>query len=493
MRRTVSWQAMRRLLPPRSLRYQLLSRSLIILSGLLILIGILQYVFMSQFLYRNTAAAVLGEVRALPSQAWNYFSGPSGGDSSDNPLFGLNVPITTVAFINQPIHHHTIHMLVLFQSANHGPVPRLARLAYQQALLSGGGLVYQTHRNANGSEDLIVLFPGIVNGVPGLLQVTTPAGQLQSVLAQQLWIYIILAACALAGGVLSFLPVLQKTLIPLSSLVETVRRINAGTLDERFAASPQAQTEVQMLSASFNDMLERLHTSFAAEREAKEKMRQFVADASHELRTPLTSIHGFLEVLLRGAATNPEQLKKSLRSLLGESQRMNKLVEDLILLARLDQEPELELEEQSLDSVVSELEPQLRLLAGNRTVTFEVQQPISARCNRDKLKQVLLNLFQNAVQHTDPEQGSIRVSLCRRVQGAVLSVCDNGPGVAPEHQDRLFERFYRIDPSRSRRDGGVGLGLAITKSIVESHGGTIRYAAAMEGGAAFHVWLPDAR
>ncbi len=485
---------LRRPLPPRSLRYQLLSRSLLILSGLLLLIGVLQYVFMSQFLYRNTATTVLGEIRALPPQAWNYFSESSGNNTTNNPLFGLNVPISTVAFISQ-----TCQVQVLYQSTSHGPVPRLSRSAYQRALSAyqrglspAGNLTYQTHRNANGGEDLIVLVPGIVNGAPGLLQVTTPAGQLQSVLAQQLWIYAILALFALCGGVLSFLPVLRKTLVPLSNLVGTVRRINAGTLDERFSASPQAQTEVQMLSESFNDMLERLHTAFAAEREAKEKMRQFVADASHELRTPLTSIHGFLEVLLRGAAANPEQLQKSLHSLHGESQRMTKLVADLILLARLDREPTLQLERQPLDGVIREIEPHLRLLSGNRAVVFDVEEPVEAQVDRDRMKQVLLNLFQNAVHHTDPETGEIRVSLARDEGGVTLSVYDNGPGVSPEHQPHLFERFYRVDTARSRKDGGVGLGLAITKSIVEGHGGAIRYAAVPEGGASFHVWLPDA-
>ena len=197
---------------------------------------------------------------------------------------------------------------------------------------------------------------------------------------------------ALILGLLAFLPVLKKTLVPLSNLVDTVEQIDGGNLTERFP-DHQRQLEIDRLSISFNGMLDRLEFSFEAEKEAKEQMRRFIADASSELRTPLTSIHGFLEVLLRGAAHNPDQLQKALNSMYGESERVNKLVEDLLLLAKLDRTPHIELSSGNLDHVLHEMEPQLRVLAGKRAVSFSSQPPYGCLFNTDKMKQVILNLI----------------------------------------------------------------------------------------------------
>lgn len=179
-------------------------------------------------------------------------------------------------------------------------------------------------------------------GRPGgkkiLLQMSAQTGPLKDVILQQLLIFAVLAVAALLAGLFLYLPALRKTLVPLSNMGEAAQSIDAGNLDVRFPVD-QGQMEIDKLSHSFNGMLERLEISFRGEREAKEQMRRFAADASHELRTPLTSIHGFLEVLLRGAADNKEQLYNALNSMHGESKRINKLVEDLLLLARMDGAP----------------------------------------------------------------------------------------------------------------------------------------------------------
>jgi len=264
-------------------------------------------------------------------------------------------------------------------------------------------------------------------------------------------------------------------------------------LNERLPVR-QGQLEIDRLSLSFNGMLERLEDSFEAEKEAKEQMRRFIADASHELRTPLTSIHGFLEILLRGAANHPDQLEKALKSMYGESERINKLVQDLFMLARLDRTPTFEMKEEGLDRMLHDMEPQLRLLAGNRAVDFSIQTGLGCVCNQDKIKQVVLNLFQNAIQHTDPEQGHIEVMLDEDEDARMvrLSVKDNGPGIPEEHLAHLFDRFYRIETSRARKYGGAGLGLSITKSIVDIHGGNIRVESRVGEGSVFIVSLPKA-
>jgi two-component system OmpR family sensor kinase len=272
-------------------------------------------------------------------------------------------------------------------------------------------------------------------------------------------------------------------------MVRTVRRIDAGSLNERFPAT-QGQVEIDQLAHSFNGMLERLEASFEAEREAKEQMRRFIADASHELRTPLTSIHGFLEVLLRGAANNPEQLHRALKSMYGESERINKLVQDLLLLAKLDRSPTIRLEEGALDAVIRDMEPQLRLLAGERRVTFELEPNVNGRFDTDKMKQLVLNLFHNAVQHTDAAGGRIDILLRNSGDAMELVISDNGHGIPSEHLPHLFERFYRVDTSRVRKSGGAGLGLSISLSIVELHGGTIGVRSEEGRGTMFTVQLP---
>jgi two-component system OmpR family sensor kinase len=179
-----------------------------------------------------------------------------------------------------------------------------------------------------------------------------------------------------------------RTLIPLSNMVNKVEQINSGNLNIR-VPSHRGQLEIDRLALSFNGMLERLKISFEAEKEAKEQMRRFIADASHELRTPLTSIHGFLGILLRGAVTRPEQLEKVLKTMLGESERVNKLVQDLLLLAKLDSVPAFEMEE--VDGLIHEMESQLRLLAGERNVIFSITPNVKTMIDRDKIKQVILN------------------------------------------------------------------------------------------------------
>ncbi|TDG00993.1 HAMP domain-containing histidine kinase [Paenibacillus piri] len=345
--------------------------------------------------------------------------------------------------------------------------------------------------NAEGEEQLLVL--QLVGTGPrqtiGVVQVSTPTAPLRELILRQQLTFIFLSLVALLIGLLGFLPVIRKTLIPLSNMVKTVEQINSGNLATRLPES-QGQMEIDRLSESFNGMLMRLEESFEAEKETKEQMRQFIADASHELRTPLTSIRGFLEVLLRGAAGNPDQLRKALTSMHGESERLNKLVHDLLVLAKLDKTPHTQLTDGMLDSVIREMEPQLRILAGSRQLTLRVEPNTSCNFEADKMKQVILNLFHNAVQHTDPDKGHIEISLTGYPHGIELEIKDNGPGISEQHLPHVFDRFYRSDSSRTRKYGGAGLGLSITKSIVELHGGSVEVESREGEGCIFTVRLP---
>jgi len=165
-------------------------------------------------------------------------------------------------------------------------------------------------------------------------------------------------------------------------------------------------------------------------------------------------------------------------------------VHDLLLLSKLDRTPHIELKEGRLDEVIRDMEPQLRILAGARQLALDIEPQIECSFNTDKMKQVVLNLFHNAVQHTDPEKGQIKISLVKKDGGVQLTVRDNGPGISESHLPHVFNRFYRSDSSRTRKYGGAGLGLAITKSIVNAHGGTISVESKEGEGSVFIIWLP---
>jgi two-component system, OmpR family, sensor kinase len=484
-------------LKPRSLKYQLLSRTLLITTILLVLIGLFQYALMKSFLYGNKAASIESLIDTIPDDVWNRLS-VRGVQPEQNKLFELETPGSTIAFISS---NGTFDNLFEDNRDNDGDqsknddlkdmnAPHLTPQVYQNAVTSQTDMTYQLLKGGTRGGLLVVLHRiGDPNHPIGIVQVTTPADPLNDILVKQLTIFGFLVVCALGAGLMTFLPILRRTLVPLLNMVQTVGKINAGNLDERFSTR-HAQTEIELLASSFNSMLERLETSFEKERIAKERMRRFIADASHELRTPLTSIHGFIEVLLRGAKRDEAKLDKALRSMYGESIRVNKLVQDLIFLARLDQEPSFLFADTRLDLLILEMEPQLRQIAGDRQVTLRVQENITICCDTDRIKQVILNLFQNAINHTNAKTGEVAVSLNGNSEGARISVRDNGTGIPEEHKAQLFERFYRIDSARSRKDGGVGLGLSIAKSIVDHHSGTIDFESVLNQGTSFHVWLP---
>ena len=470
--------------PPNSLRTQLLFRSLLILAALLALIGLFQYVFMRDVIYRNKAASIQSQIMSIPHFAWEEPGIPEG-ERRGPPLFFI--PDASLAFIDAEGNYS-----ILSNGRDSINTPRLTDQEYANALNKKPGLSYRVVNDTGGAEQLLVLqpIPSAHGQVLGIVQVSTLTSPLKELLIRQLFTFLLLSLIALLFGLLGFLPILKKTLVPLFNMVATAEQIDAGNLARRFPTR-QGQQEIDRLSESFNGMLERLEASFKAERETKEQMRRFIADASHGLRTPLTSIHGFLEVLLRGAASQPDQLHKALKSMHSESERLNKLVHDLLLLAKLDRQPDIELKEGLLDEVIRDMEPQLRILAGGRRLGLSLEPGMKCRFDTDKMKQVVLNLFNNAVQQTNPEKGHIQISLSRKNNGVQLFIQDNGPGINDIHLPHVFDRFYRSDSSRTRKYGGSGLGLSITKSIVTAHGGIINVVSQEGEGCTFNIWLPE--
>jgi two-component system OmpR family sensor kinase len=272
---------------------------------------------------------------------------------------------------------------------------------------------------------------------------------------------------------------------PLRRMATTAAEVRAGDLSKRIGASRWRHDEVRVLADAFDRMLDRLEDAFA-------RQRGFVADASHELRTPLTVIRGQLEVLARQREVTPEDVRHVDEVVRTEVVRMERLVEDLLLLARADEGELLRLEPLDLRSFVTELFDSLTLTADRRFELGEVPDG-TLRADEDRLAQVVRNLARNAVEHTGPD-GLVRVCVTALPRGWVeIAVEDDGPGIPPEQRDRVFDRFHRLDSARARGKGGAGLGLAIARAIVEAHGGRIAAGASPEGGARVAFRLPGFR
>ena len=305
----------------------------------------------------------------------------------------------------------------------------------------------------------------------------------------------VIASCALLGwyGV-------RRAFRPLTQIEDTAAGIAAGDLTRRIP-EPASNDEVASLALSLNAMLAQIEQSFAVREASEERMRQFVADASHELRTPLAAVRGYAELFRQGAVTRPDDVAGAMRRIEGEAVRMGGLVEDLLLLTRLDSQRPLERGPVDLTVLAADAVQDARALDSTRQVrllglTGDLE-PTTIEGDEARLRQVVTNLVGNAVNHTPPGTdieiavGSVRAEGggCR----AKLEVRDHGNGVDPVKARKVFERFYRADPSRGRGNGGGnGLGLAIVAAIVGAHGGRVGVAATPGGGATFIVDLPTA-
>jgi len=288
---------------------------------------------------------------------------------------------------------------------------------------------------------------------------------------------------------------LRRGLRPLEDMAETAASISGGDLSQRVPETAD-RSEVGRLGSAFNTMLGRLEHAFdeqsaalAAKERSEAQLRQFVADASHELRTPLTTLRGYAELYRTGALDEPGELERAMSRIGSESERMAALVEDLLLLARIDQGRPLERETVELSALAADAVADASALEQERPITAVIEPGVCVTGDEDRLRQVVVNLLANVRTHTPPSS-PVEVRLTRENGSGRLDVVDHGPGVDPERAGRIFDRFYRADPARSRDGGGSGLGLAIARAIVEAHGGTIAHDRTPGGGATFSVVLP---
>jgi len=295
------------------------------------------------------------------------------------------------------------------------------------------------------------------------------------VLAGLLTLAIALIASYLAG---------VRVTAPLRRMAAVATRVDAGELEPRMDPPSGSGEEVLVLAESFNHMLDRLAEAFHGQRE-------FVADASHELRTPLTVIRGQLEVLAAQDDPSGDEVRRVERLVQSEITRISRLVDDLLLLAQAEQTDFLRTEQVNLQSFVADLWDGVSLTADRHFELGAVPEG-ELRADPDRLAQALRNLARNAIEHTAEETGLVRLDVERLAPDKIrFAVLDDGPGIPVEERERIFERFHRTDPARTRSAGGAGLGLAIVRAIAEAHGGQVRARDSSNGhGARVELVLP---
>ena len=328
-----------------------------------------------------------------------------------------------------------------------------------------------------------------LSGTPSArLVIAVPLASLHSTLNT-----LLLFEIAISSGITIIVLVVTWLLVrrgmrPLERMGATARSIAAGSLGRRVSPSNE-RTEVGRLGLALNTMLGQLERAFAERDVTEQRLRHFVSDASHELRTPLTSMRGYAELLQRTPDMTREDVLLAVRRIEDETRRMGLLVDDLLLLARLDQGRPLDRAPVDLTSMVNDAVSDARAADPERAVTARVSAPLVVTGDDLRLRQAVANLVRNALVHT-PAGSPVEVSLEQQDGHAEIDIVDHGPGVPANQRERIFERFHRADPHRSRDQGGSGLGLSIAAAVVNAHGGHISVADTPGGGATFRIELP---
>ena len=323
----------------------------------------------------------------------------------------------------------------------------------------------------------------------GILQVARPLIASEAPLNQLRLLLAVMGAVSLVVAMVAGWVLARAALAPIDRLSQAARDIGAAQDFARRVSHHGPRDEVGRLAVTFNEMLERLHSAYEHLEAALAAQRRFVADASHELRTPLTSIRGNIGFLRRVDDMDPADRDAALADVSSEVERMSRLVNDLLMLARADAGQHLPKSTVEVAPLVREVARQARFLGDGEAVRVSLDHLDEARVHGDPdhIKQLLLILADNAIKYTPPG-GQVSLAARRDNGHLSLEVSDTGLGIARQEQDRIFERFYRADPSRSGQ--GAGLGLAIARWIAEEHGGRISVDSAPGRGSTFRVELP---
>jgi signal transduction histidine kinase len=533
----------------RSLRGRLLLTYALLLAALLLILGLVLSAVLARVLYTEELARVDSEAKTTVAIEQSAFDQLVNGRVSESCAGAVDYQQAfeqTIAYHLASLHPGTEGVYLLDRTGAVlapetaavpvgalGPHVQLARLAaLARAVVVAGdpqktGSIASVSYPATDAEGQPI---GVVlvaeryhtastcidprNGALGVVEVVTRFPRVQSILAALRLLLALALVTALVVGIAIGGPLASRALSPLTRMTEAARRLAQGDLAHRLRL-PDRGDEIGQLAQSFDEMAARIERAFAAQQASEERMRQFIADASHELRTPLTAIRGYTDVLLRGAKDDPETAEQVLLATRREAERMSRLVNDLLTLARMDAGRPLDRQPVDLIGLAGEAVDQARILAGEREVTLRTDGAgrLMVLADPDRLKQVLLILLDNALKYGRPApDGWVHVEIWRTPQGAHVRVVDNGEGIAPEELPHIFDRFYRAQAAARHRQGGAGayptggvtdntprrtsprdgtgLGLAIAQAIVRAHGGTILAQSQPGSGTTFTITLP---
>lgn len=374
------------------------------------------------------------------------------------------------------------------------PDPLPALPVYASGIPAGAYGVIEQRPSVDGSIDYRVLTEQ--GAKPNaIVAIGAPMTSIQATERALIRTMLIVGLAAMGALLVVAWLVIRGGLLPLERIAATAEQIAGGDLSHR-AGVPHDDTEVGRLGTAFDSMLDQIETSFDEQQralEAKERseaqLRRFVADASHELRTPLTAVRGYADLYRAGGLADPEAMASAMDRIGTESRRMASLVDDLLLLARLDQGRPVRHEPVNLSRIAEDALHDLRAIDPARPVVGAIDPGITVAGDDDHLRQVVSNLIANVRVHGGA-LAAIEVVLSAVDGEAELRVVDHGRGIDPADGPRVFDRFYRADAGRSRDSGGTGLGLSIVASLVHAHGGRLWHEATPGGGATFVVRLP---
>ena len=359
-----------------------------------------------------------------------------------------------------------------------------------------------TVNSRTGSNDWRIMpisLESSTNGQASSMVIALPLKQTNQVVALVGVLTFAFGLATLAAAIAMTWVIVTRTFEPLARVEQTAAKIAAGDLSQRIE-DYNPSNEIGNLAISLNTMLAQIESSFNAQAKSEAKMRRFVGDASHELRTPLVSIRGYSELYRQGALPNDEAVATAMGRIESESKRMGQLVEDLLTLARIDERRESKLAPFNLFHLAVDASNDAYATSPDREVSLvgltDDVAPTSAPVIGDesRMRQVVANLLTNAMRYTPVGTPlEIAVGVREDVPGyplSVIEVRDHGPGIHGEDRERVFERFYRTDTSRSRETGGTGLGLSIVAAILEQHDGSVHIEETPGGGATFVISLP---
>jgi heavy metal sensor kinase len=465
----------------RSIRFQMALWYAALLGGALALFGVATYIGLERYLENSLEESLTKQARSIGDVLILNIN-RSGEDYVDNEITEHYSPEINGRFIRVT----KADGRQVFVSGEPRDRTFNPSLIPTPTLPSGQEFTKEVEMS-DGHEVLLHGLPyRASDGTQYLIEVAAPYNQIESVERGLLWTFVLglplIVALAMGGGYL----LMRRALRPVDEIRQKAAQITSRNLSERL---PVVHTgdELERLATDLNRMIERLEESFL-------QINRFSADASHELRTPLTVLQGELESIAGDGQALPADVLDTIGSALEETQRLSKIVENLLAISRLEAgEARRQSERLDFAELARGTADQMRLLAEEKHISLDCNGngPVHVEADPARLKQVVVNLLDNAIKYT-PEGGKVSISVNKQDSRAILEVADSGIGISVADLPHIFDRFYRADKARSRQMGGAGLGLSIVRSICLAHGGQVTVESTEGSGSVFHVEIPIA-